>query len=127
MVDLAAWALAFPTDTAAAQKLLAAQGCDGGWGVRSRRPAEVFDTAIALLALGGKNAKAHEFLIGRQLENGSWPETTRPAGAQSYAHAISTSAWAAMALLGRQDRLVKSRGLASRKQRSRLLAAQYYR
>ncbi len=99
VVDLAARVLALPTDTAAAQTLLAAQGSDGGWGVRAKRPAEVFDTAIALLALGGKSAKAHEFLIDRQLENGSWPETTRPAGAQSYAHAISTSAWAAMALL----------------------------
>ena len=103
VVDMAALLLAFPANAAAAQSLLAAQGSDGGWGVRARRPAEVFDTAIALLALGGKNSRARNFLVGRQLENGAWPETTRPAGAQSYAHAISTSAWAAMALLAAQD------------------------
>lgn len=103
VVDLAAQVLAFPTDKTAAQKLVAAQGSDGGWGVRARRPAEVFDTAIALIALGGKNVRAREFLLGRQLENGAWPETTRPSGAQSYAHAISTSAWATMALIAAQE------------------------
>jgi hypothetical protein len=102
VVDLAALVMTTPTDTATRKRLLDAQGSDGGWGVRARRPAEVFDTAIALLALEGKNQRASAFLSARQLENGSWPETTRPTGAQSYAHAISTSAWATMALLAAQ-------------------------
>ncbi|MEX0713581.1 MAG: hypothetical protein WD278_14585 [Pirellulales bacterium] len=37
--------------------------------------------------------------MDQQLEDGSWPETTRPAGGQSYAQRISTTAWATIALL----------------------------
>jgi hypothetical protein len=39
------------------------------------------------------------FLLGRQLAEGSWPETTRPPGQQSYAQYVSTTAWVTLALL----------------------------
>ena len=39
------------------------------------------------------------FLIARQQPDGSWIETTRPSGAESYAQRISTTGWAAMARL----------------------------
>ena len=88
--------------------LLAAQTSDGGWGPQPHAPAEAFDTAVALLALHGVRG-AHDagaaidrgraFLAKFQLPDGSWPETTRPAGFTSYAERISTAAWAAYALL----------------------------
>jgi hypothetical protein len=37
-------------------------------------------------------------MIRQQLADGSWPETTRPAGQSSYAQRISTTAWALLAL-----------------------------
>jgi len=82
---------------------------DGGWGpyLNSAAP-EPFDTAVVLLALirYSKEVGVKE-MLGRgrlsltktQQEDGSWPETTRPAGAQSYAQRISTTAWATLALL----------------------------
>ena len=81
-----------------------AQSSDGGWGPRAHAPPEVFDTALVLLALGGSGEMAERgraFLIHAQLPSGGWPETTRPAGGQSYAQHISTSAWATLALLAR--------------------------
>ena len=71
-------------------------------------PAEPFDTAITLFALhgarGARNvAEAIErgrgFLVKSQLSDGSWLETTRPAGFVSYAERISTAAWSLYALL----------------------------
>jgi hypothetical protein len=44
-------------------------------------------------------SRGREFVIGKQLPDGSWPETTRPAGQESYAQRISTAGWATMALL----------------------------
>ena len=44
-------------------------------------------------------ARGREFLIRDQLPDGSWPETTRPARQESYAQRISTTAWAALALM----------------------------
>ena len=38
-----------------------------------------------------------------QLDDGSWVETTRPSGAQSYAQRIATTAWATLALLATRD------------------------
>jgi len=81
-----------------------AQSSDGGWGPRAHAPAEAFDTALVLLALAGRGPAAligegRAFLIRTQLSSGGWPETTRPAGAHSYAQHISTSAWATLALL----------------------------
>jgi hypothetical protein len=89
-------------------RLRQSQTSEGGWGPRPNAPAEVFDTAAALLALnqfrddaavGESLARARNWLVEAQLENGGWPETTRPSGGQSYAQHISTSAWALLALL----------------------------
>lgn len=80
----------------------------GGFGPYVNSPAEVFDTALAILALSRDEhasehhaliAKAKKQLIKWQLEDGSWEETTRPSGGISYAHRISTTAWALEALL----------------------------
>lgn len=88
--------------------LSAGQGPDGGWGLYSTSASEPFDTAAALLALTSLDAteaqpaavaKGRQFLIDRQLPDGSWPETTRPAGQESYAQRISTTGWATLALL----------------------------
>ena len=43
--------------------------------------------------------RGRDFLVASQEEDGGWPGTTRPAGGDSYAQRVSTSAWAAMALL----------------------------
>jgi hypothetical protein len=89
------------------------QGPDGGWGPFPGSPPEPFDTALALLAL--RRAGNHESgavidrgraaLIAGQLPDGSWPETTRPPGAESYAQRLSTTAWATLALLSTQGRV----------------------
>jgi len=84
-----------------------AQGSGGGFGPWPGSPPEAFDTALALLALHRSDPERHRdrvdaarrFLASLQLEPGGWPETTRPAGYQSYAQHISTSAWATLALV----------------------------
>ncbi|MGO9468447.1 MAG: hypothetical protein ACLQIB_10950 [Isosphaeraceae bacterium] len=89
------------------------QGDDGGWGPRALSPSESFDTALALLALAAcpssdrvdrMIARGRAFLIGEQLNDGSWVETTRPPGNVSYAQRISTCGWATMALLATRER-----------------------
>jgi hypothetical protein len=80
----------------------------GGWGPYVNSAPEVFDTAVVLLAIA-RNPKepgvkdmlnrGREFLVKSQQEDGGWQETTRPAGAQSYAQRVSTTAWATLALL----------------------------
>jgi hypothetical protein len=81
---------------------------DGGWGPYVSSAPEPFDTAVVLLALsqypkepGVKEMllRGRAFLVKTQQEDRSWPETTRPAGAQSYAQRISTTAWATLALV----------------------------
>ena len=42
--------------------------------------------------------RSRVFLVLRLLTTGSWRETTRPAGSQSYAQRMSTAGWAAVAL-----------------------------
>jgi hypothetical protein len=96
--------------------LVRGQAPDGGWGPFATAASEPFDTAITVLALaaiddemarpafsGGSRraavARARRFLIDRQLDDGSWPETTRPARQESYAQRISTAGWATLALL----------------------------
>jgi len=105
--------LAFPSDEEAQSKqalefLLRTQTTDGGWGPYRDSAPEVFDTALALLALNGSSSdpsvkgaieRGRAFLLHEQLSDGSWPATTRPAGGQSYAQQISTTAWALIALL----------------------------
>jgi hypothetical protein len=105
--------LAFPRDEAPQNKqalefVVQAQTTDGGWGPYRDSAPEIFDTALALLALNGvsfdprvKGAieRGRAFLLREQLPDGSWAATTRPAGGQSYAQQISTTAWALIALL----------------------------
>jgi hypothetical protein len=134
MPDAAAVLLAFvdssseprPSNWKAALEFVSkAQGADGGWGAYATSPAEPFDTALALLALqelrsrranagpvftsrtiDASIARGREYLIRGQLEDGSWQETTRPAGQSSYAQRISTTAWSLLALLGSGGELV---------------------
>jgi hypothetical protein len=89
-------------------RLRAGQSDDGGWGPYVDAPPEPFDTALALLALAGLDpeaearpmvARGRAFLAATQRDDGSWPETTRPAGAESYAERLSTAGWATRALL----------------------------
>jgi hypothetical protein len=88
--------------------LQSAQGSDGGWGPYAQSPSEVFDTALALLALAelppdpdtrARIRRGRQFLAGAQLPDGSWPATTRPSGGTSYAQQMSTTGWATLALL----------------------------
>jgi len=107
-----------PSNWNAALELLAkGQGADGGWGAYPTSPAEPFDTALAILALHELRTKqanaepiftstavdaalvrARAYLVQQQLDDGSWQETTRPAGQSSYAQRISTTAWSLLAL-----------------------------
>jgi hypothetical protein len=81
----------------------------GGWGPYTNSPPEAFDTAIVLLAIRSRAElkpllmRGREFLVSSQQADGSWRETTRPPGAQSYALRISTTAWAARSLLLTKD------------------------
>ena len=89
------------------------QSPDGGWGPFVTAPPEPFDTAVALLALArvadppdvpGRIRRGRASLVADQLEDGSWPETTRPAGGESYAQRLSTAGWATLALLATRGR-----------------------
>jgi hypothetical protein len=111
--DEAAVLLALPRDAAIRSRAVARftreQTSDGGWGPSAAVPAEVFDTALVLLALQGAGERAlidrgRQFLLRMQQAPGGWPETTRPPGAQSYAQHVSTTAWAAMALLATEPK-----------------------
>lgn len=81
---------------------------EGGWGPYVTSPSEPFDTAVVLLALarhaGEPDVKpmlrrGRAYLVSVQNKDGSWPETTRPPGAESYAQRLSTTGWATQALL----------------------------
>jgi hypothetical protein len=89
-----------------------AQTRDGGWGPYPDAPPECFDTALALLALETVRTKpgmaelirrGRAFLSAQQNSDGSWPATTRPSGGDSYAQMMSTTGWAALALLETKD------------------------
>jgi hypothetical protein len=89
-------------------QLAAAQGRDGGWGPYASAAAEPFDTALALLALrrwpdrpgvAAMIGRGRAWLIATQQDDGSWTETTRPPGGDSYAQRLSTTGWATLALL----------------------------
>jgi len=98
------------TDHADSQRpaILEARNPDGGWGPFRYAPSEAFDTAVVLLALDAVKelpqvreaiAGGRAWLLKSQLDTGDWPETTRPAGLQSYAQHVSTTAWATEALM----------------------------
>nr|MBP6824610.1 hypothetical protein [Acidobacteriota bacterium] len=111
----AAALLMFSIDAADKQKetdslklIRSAQTSDGGWGPYADSPPEVFDTAVVLLALAEFKKRSEveaaiqrgrKFLIKEQQPDGSWPETTRPSGGESYAQRLSTTGWATLALL----------------------------
>jgi hypothetical protein len=109
LLETAAILIALPGRAhALLDRIARAQTPGGGWGPQLHAPAEPFDTAIVLLALRGLNdhiptremiRRGRTYLTRSQQESGGWPETTRPAGSQSYAQHISTSAWATLALL----------------------------
>jgi hypothetical protein len=102
-----------PTDEAGRRRkaldlLRRGQSPEGGWGPFATSPPEAFDTALALLALDRHRdqpgvpsmiARGRAYLIAAQQADGSWSETTRPAGAESYAQRLSTTGWATLALL----------------------------
>ena len=90
----------------------------GGWGPYVTAAPQVFDTAVAVLALSALEveprlarsayrveelkeaiANGKKFIVSQQRPDGSWPETTRPANQESYAQRISTTGWAMLALL----------------------------
>lgn len=83
------------------------QAPNGGWGPYVTSPPEVFDTSLVVLALNEAPVRdmtdamqrARTFILSQQQADGSWPETTRPAGQESYAQRISTTGWALLALL----------------------------
>ncbi|MFN7932891.1 MAG: prenyltransferase/squalene oxidase repeat-containing protein [Bryobacteraceae bacterium] len=95
--DLAAKVLALRRAEDVA-KLQAMQNPDGGWGPYRASPSEVFDTALAMLALPGVE-RGKAWLVKNQLPDGGWEGTTRPSGNISYAQHISTTGWATLALL----------------------------
>ena len=97
------------------------QSPTGGWGPYVIASPQVFDTAMAVLALSLLDveprlarstyrpeelkeaiAKGKAYLVSQQRPDGSWPETTRPADQESYAQRISTTGWAMLALLATQ-------------------------
>lgn len=97
---------------AAMSVLRRAQAGEGGFGPYPDSPAEVFDTAMALLALAEMRdqpgveeliQRGRSHLAATQLGDGSWPATTRPTGGQSYAQTMSTTGWATLALLKTQS------------------------
>jgi hypothetical protein len=89
------------------------QSKDGGWGPFVNSASEPFDTALVLLALTRQAQTpdvrklleaGRDFLIANQEKDGSWKETTRPRGAESYAQRLSTTGWATLALLATRSK-----------------------
>jgi hypothetical protein len=93
------------------------QSDQGGWGPFLTSAPEVYDTALALIGLSTLEqtdatramiARGRAFLITQQQPDGSWIETTRPPGAESYAQRISTTGWATLALIWTRGNLTGS-------------------
>ena len=104
-LEAAALLLDNPSRGDAFDVLRKSQGAQGGWGPYLVSPPEPFDTAVALIALSNVPRaddmirRGRSYLALQQQPDGSWPETVRPPGAESYAQRISTTAWALLALL----------------------------
>ena len=118
------WGLADAKDTeASAQRkhclslIRKGEAKDGGWGPYVNSAPETFDTAAVMLALVRQKdrdeyadmlRRGRTFLLATQQEDGSWTETTRPSGGDSYAQRVSTTGWATQALLAtRRDIIPK--------------------
>ena len=112
VLDAAALLLDLPKDPAARDHSLKiirkGQTREGGWGPYANSAPEPFDTAVVLLALAALEERSglgevirrgRSYLTRTQMTEGSWIETTRPPGEVSYAHRISTTGWATLALL----------------------------
>jgi hypothetical protein len=86
------------------------QSPEGGWGPFVTSAPEPFDTALAVLALSREDEPSRKdmtkrgraYLVARMQADGSWLETTRPPGGESYAQRLSTAGWATLALLATQ-------------------------
>lgn len=96
----------------------AGQSASGGWGPTTEPLPQVFDTAVAVLALSALNvepriarstyrpeelteaiARGKAYIESQQRPDGSWAETTGPTGQTSYMERLSTTGWAMLALL----------------------------
>ncbi len=86
---------------------------EGGWGPHPSSAPEAFDTAIVLLALSRQKPspdidawirRGRAYLRSLQEADGSWPETTRPSGGDSYSQRLSTTGWVTLALLATSAR-----------------------
>ncbi len=64
----------------------------------TRRPSRA-EPSFTEATLADAIAKGRAYLMREQLADGSWNETTRPAGQTSYAQRISTTGWALLALI----------------------------
>ena len=64
----------------------------------TRQPSRA-EPVFTKTALADAIARGRAYLIRQQLADGSWNETTRPAGQASYAQRISTTGWALLALI----------------------------
>lgn len=117
-LDLASDVMAENLRRTSLQIVRQGQSPSGGWGPYVTAAPQVFDTAMAVLALSLLDveprlarstyrpeelkdaiAKGKAYLVAQQRPDGSWPETTRPADQESYAQRISTTGWAMLALL----------------------------
>ncbi len=117
-LELASDVMAENLRRTALQMIRKGQAADGGWGPDASAKPQVFDTAIAVLALSMLDteprlarstyraeelkeaiAQGKAYLVSQQRSDGSWPETTRPAGQDSYVQRLSTAGWAVLALL----------------------------
>ncbi len=117
-LDLASDVMAENLRRACLSILRSGQSPAGGWGPYVTAAPQVFDTALAVLALSSLEAEPRlarsayrpeelkeaiangkKYLVSQQRPDGSWPETTRPANQESYAQRISTTGWALLALL----------------------------
>ncbi len=90
----------------------------GGWGPDVTAPPQVFDTAMAVLALSTLDveprlarsayrpeelkaaiANGKKFLVSQQRPDGSWPATATPANQDNEVQRLSTTGWAMLALM----------------------------
>ena len=98
-----------------------AQSPTGGWGPDAAAAPQVFDTALAVLALASLEveprlarstyrpeelkeaiANGKTYLVSQQRPDGSWPETSRLKNQDSRVHGTATTGWALLALLAGQ-------------------------